>query len=138
MSRSEIINAKELAAELKNDKATEFVLIGGADTPQQSLGWIATEVAPALGGEGYQVAAWGDAALWMVKRGLTREENEKSVRLIHPRQGPLDTMAAVTAAKKFKSLRGICYTGLNRCQDLAAALGLALLTVSLKTLTFAW
>lgn len=120
-----VISAKELVAELKNDKATGLVLIGGTDTPQQSLGWIATEVAPALGGEGYQVAGWGDAALWMVKRGLAREENEKPVCLLHPRPGPLDAMAAVTAAETFNSLRGICYTGLNRCQDLAAALGLA-------------
>jgi hypothetical protein len=61
----------------------------------------------------------------MVKRGLAREENEKPVRLLHPQQGPLDAMAAVAAAKAFNSIRGICYTGLNRCQDLAAALGLA-------------
>ena len=120
-----VISAKELAAKVKNDKATGLVLMGGADTPQQSLGWIATEVAPALGGEGYQVAGWGDAALWMVKRGLAREENDKPVRLLHPRQGPLDTMAALSAAETFKRLRGICYTGLDKCQDLAAALGLA-------------
>jgi len=120
-----VISAKELATEVKNDKATGLVLIGGADTPQQSLGWIATEVAPALGGEGYQVAAWGDAALWMVKRGLAHEEIEKPVHLLHPRQVALDTMAAVSAAETSKSLRGICYTGLNRCQDFAAALGLA-------------
>jgi hypothetical protein len=120
-----VISAKKLAAELKNDKATGLVLIGGTDTPQQSLGWIATEVAPALGGEGYQVAGWGDAALWMVKRGLAREENDKPVRLLHQLQGPLETLAAVTKAETISSLKGICYTGLNKCQDLAAALGLA-------------
>jgi|GEM_PF-543801 len=124
-----VISAKELAAEFKKTKATGLVLIGGTDTPQQSLGWIATEVTQALGGEGCQVAGWGDAALWMVKRGLASEENDNPVRLLDPQQGILETMANVSAGETFSSLKGICYTGLNKSQDLAAALGLASLGV---------
>ena len=104
-----------------------WALIGGADTLQQSLGWIATEVAPALAGEGLQVAGWGDAALWMVKRGMTASDGNDPVRLIDPMRGPFDALEAIAASDAFDRLKGICYGGLNQCRDLAAALGLAML-----------
>jgi len=108
-------------------KDAGWALIGGADTLQQSLGWIATEVAPALAGEGLQVAAWGDAALWMAKRGMAASDGNDPVRLIDPMRGPFDAVAAIAASAAFDRLKGICYCGLNQCRDLAAALGLAML-----------
>lgn len=120
-----VISAEALRKELRKDMQTGLVLIGGTDTPQQSFGWIATEVTPAFSGEGMRVASWGDAALWMVKRGLAHEENEQPVFILNPLRGPLEALRAVEASGNFDHLKGICYTGLNRCQDLAAALGLA-------------
>ena len=122
-----IMNAEALQAELKKDSEAGLVLMGGADSLQQSFGWIATEVAPVLDGAGFRVASWGDAALWMVKRGLARDENEDPVRLLSPQRGPLDALKAIAAADAFDCLKGVCYTGLNSCRDLAVALGLAML-----------
>ena len=122
-----IVNAEAVLTELKEDGEAGLVLIGGSDTLQQSLGWIATEVAPVLIGEGFRVAGWGDAALWMAKRGLTRDDNEHPVRLLHPLQGPLHALTAIAASDAFECLKGICYTGLNSCRDLTAALGSAML-----------
>jgi len=122
-----IMNAEALQTELKKDQEAGLALMGGADALQQSLGWIATEVAPVLSGAGLRVAGWGDAALWMVKRGLTRDENEHPVRLLNPRRGPLDALIAIAASGSFDDLKGVCYTGLNSCRDLAMTLGLAML-----------
>jgi hypothetical protein len=122
-----IMNAEALQAELKIDREAGLVLMGGADSLQQSFGWIATEVAPALGGAGFRVASWGDAALWMVKRGLARDENEHPVRLLSPLRGPLEALKAIAASDAFDCLKGVCYTGLNSCRDLTVALGLAML-----------
>ena len=121
------MNAEALQTELKKDKQAGLVLMGGSDSLQQSLGWIATEVAPVLAGEGYRVAGWGDAALWMVKRGLARDENEDPVRLLSPLRGPFEALKAVAAADAFDRLQGVCYTGLNSCRDLTVAMGLAML-----------
>ena len=121
------MNAEALQAELKKDSEAGLVLMGGADSLQQSFGWIATEVAPVLGGAGLQVAGWGDAALWMVKRGLARDENEHPIRLLSPQSGPLEALKAAAALDAFDSLKGVCYTGLNSCRDLTTALGLAML-----------
>ena len=108
-------------------KDAGWALIGGADTLQQSLGWIATEVAPALAGEGLQVAGWGDAAVWMAKRGMTASDDNDPVRVLDPLRGPVDALQAVAASGAFDRLQGICYCGLNNCRDLATALGLAML-----------
>ena len=122
-----IMNAATFKSELNINKDAGLALIGGADALQQSLGWIATEVAPALAGEGVQVAGWGDGALWMAKRGLTGGDNEDPVRVLDPLRGPLDALDAVAASDALDCLKGICYCGLNSCRDLAVALGLAML-----------
>jgi hypothetical protein len=122
-----IMNAEALQTEIQEDRQAGWVLMGGADALQQSLGWIATEVAPVFAGAGLRVAGWGDAALWMVKRGLTREDNEPPVRLLSPRRGPFEALKAIGASDAFDSLKGVCYTGLNSCRDLTVALGLAML-----------
>lgn len=121
------MSAEALQTELKGFMETGFVLIGGTDTPQQSLGWIATEVALVLRGQGFRIACWGDAALWMVKRGMARDENEHPVRLLSPLRGPLEALKAICASDAFDCLKGICYTGLTSCRDLAVALALAML-----------
>ncbi len=112
---------------LSTNKDAAVALIGGADDLQQSLGWIATEVAPALAGEGLQVAGWGDAALWMAKRGMTGSDDSEPARVLDPLRGPLDALEAIAASGAFDRLKGICYCGLNECRDLATALGLAML-----------
>ena len=122
-----VMTAAAFQSKLNTHKGDGLALIGGADALQQSLGWIATEVAPALAGEGMQVAGWGDAALWMIKRGMTRSEDEDPVRVLNPLRGPLDALEAVAASDAFDGLRGICYCGLNSCRDLTVALGLAML-----------
>jgi hypothetical protein len=122
-----IMKAAAFQTGLHINKDAGLALIGGADALQQSLGWIATEVPPALSGEGLQVAGWGDAALWMVKRGMTRTDVDNPVRLLDPLRGPLEALKAIAASDAFDSLKGICYCGLNSCRDLAVAMGLAIL-----------
>jgi hypothetical protein len=108
-----IMAAKDLENSLKGKgSAARLALLGGADTPQLSFGWIPVELASALRGEGCLVAGWGDAALWMLKNGLVSEGNKQPVRILDPHQGPED-------------LQGICFTGLTACSDLSVALGLA-------------
>jgi hypothetical protein len=122
-----IMKAASLQTELGKNKDAGFALIGGVDALQQSLGWIATEVAPALGAEGLQVAGWGDAALWMVKRGMARGDNEDPVWVLNPLRGPFEALKAIAASDAFDRLRGVCYCGLSSCRDLTVALGLAML-----------
>ncbi|MBW2306533.1 MAG: hypothetical protein JRG73_06290 [Deltaproteobacteria bacterium] len=110
---------------LKKNPAKKLALLGGADTPQQSFGWIPVEVASALLGEGVLVAGWGDAALWMLKGGLAAEEREYPARLLDDQQGPLIALKAMAVQGKLQNLQGICFTGLKACRDLAVALGLA-------------
>jgi len=102
-----------------------LVLLGGEDTPQQPLGWIPVEVASALRGQGSLIASWGDAALWMLKGGLTSEGNGHPVRILDPEQGPLLALKALAVLGKMKDLQGVCFTGLKSCRDLSVALGLA-------------
>ena len=91
-----------------------LALIGGADSPAQPLGWIASEVAPALAAADLSVAAWGDAALWLLKAGQA---------------GPAIVAGPQTAlsAGLLACVRGVCFTGLKDCRDVATALGLAAL-----------
>ncbi|MBT3359614.1 MAG: hypothetical protein HN403_08310 [Rhodospirillales bacterium] len=89
-------------------------LIGGADMPQQSMGWLASELPGALTAAGQNVAVWGDAALWAVKAGSA------GVQVLDPVRGVSDACVAVGP-----DLKGICFTGLSGCRDLAVALGAA-------------
>ncbi|MBL6928478.1 MAG: hypothetical protein ISR44_04850 [Rhodospirillales bacterium] len=91
-------------------------LIGGSDMPQQSMGWLASELPGALAAAGQNVAAWGDAALWVVKGGTA------GVQTLDPVRGPWDACATSGS-----NLKGICFTGLSGCRDLAVALGAAAL-----------
>ena len=95
---------------------SKVCFLGGCDSARQSLGWIASEVAPALGGEGISVAAWGDAALWLVKGGAASDERAHPARLV---SGP------ELALGQLDKVGGICFTALGGCRDLGVALGLA-------------
>jgi hypothetical protein len=116
-----IMSAKELKADLGGDSGSGLAVLGGWDTPQQSMGWVASEVAPALGAADYRVAGFGDAALWMVKGGLGADDQERPVRILDAARGALLAIEAVGDGGALS----VCYTGLRGCRDLAEALGLA-------------
>ncbi len=102
------------------DSGAKIALIGGADTLQQPLGYLPVELAKALRGENHTVASWGDAAIWMVKQDLP-------VGILEEQEGPLTAVRAMAAACKSSDIKGICFTGLRNCRELALALGLAAL-----------
>jgi hypothetical protein len=112
--------AREVKAALGAGSARKIALIGGADTLSQSLGHLPVELTKALIGEGYSIAAWGDAALWAIKQDLP-------VGILAPEEGPLNAISVLVTAGKLADLKAICFTGLRRCRDLSFALGLAAL-----------
>jgi hypothetical protein len=110
-----------------NGKSGKLALVGGADTPQQSLGQLPAETASSLSDQGIQVASWGDAALWMLKDNKTNQKAKGVPLILEPKQGPLLALKALAAAQQLGRLQGICFTGLRSCKDFAVALGLAYL-----------
>jgi hypothetical protein len=100
-------------------------MIGGFDTPQQSMGWIPVEVAKALKGVNHRIATWGDAALWMIKDGLSSPEQSCPALVLDPCQGPLQAIGALREMGQMDTLGGVCFTGLRNCHELAIAVGLA-------------
>ena len=103
----------------------KLIFLGGADHPYHPLGWIPTEVTPALQGKGFAVTGWGDSGLWMVKGGLASAKNKRPVQILDGQQGPVLALKALAASGRLKDVKGICYTGIKDCHDLAVALGLA-------------
>jgi len=122
-----IMSPGELETKINAAGESNVVLVGGSDNLQQPLGYLPVEIATAFRGEGYQVAGWGDAALWMIKNGYASKENDLPVHILDNHQGPLLALKALAAAAKIDALKGICYTGIKDCRDLSAALGLAVL-----------
>ena len=108
-------------------KREKLALVGGSDTPQQSLGQLPVELASSLSEQGLQVASWGDAALWMTKDNQTNQNKEGVPLILEPGQGPLLTVKALAVAEQLDRLQGICFTGLKSCKDFTLALGLAYL-----------
>jgi hypothetical protein len=123
----EVISAETLAAELKADKKAHLAVIGGVDTLQSSLGWLPTELPPALAAAKCKVASWGDAALWMAKCGLAGGNPGVQARVLDGARGALDAIDAAVSAGGLSKLRGIAFTGLGGSRDLASALGAAAL-----------
>jgi len=105
----------------------KVALIGGADCPQMSLGQLPVELATALCDEDYQVAGWGDAALWMIKNGLMSKEQKKVLPALENRQGPLPAIKGLADAGQLDHLQGICFTGAKSSRELTMGLGLAYL-----------
>ena len=115
----------ELEQAFKDMGDKRLALVGGADTPHISFGWIPVELSKALAGLDIQVSAWGDAALWMIKDGLASTENPSAAFILDPFEGPMQAVRALQSANKLKNLKGVCFTGLKGCGDFAVALGLA-------------
>jgi hypothetical protein len=126
VEEAEVIAASSILEEsFKKGPAKKLALLGGADHPYHALGWIPTEITPALLGKGFAVTGWGDCGLWMVKKGLASAKNKRPVQILDGDQGPVPALKALAASGKLKDIKGICYTGIKSCQDLAVILGLA-------------
>ena len=109
----------------------QWAIIGGPDTPHQSLGWIATEVPPALMAEDLNVAVFGDAALWATKAGLAGGDHGSPATVLGPNAGVVE---AVKAAGP-DNIRGVCFTALADARDVALALGIAAMGVDVMVAT---
>ena len=130
IEETEVITSfDQLGGTWKKGASGKVALLGGADHLQHSLGWIPGEVALSLRGKKYEVAGWGDAALWMIKRGLASPKQTPPVRILDDREGPMLAIKALAGSGRLKDLKGVCFTGLKSCRDLAVALGLATLGV---------
>ena len=126
VEEAEVIASTSILEEsFKKGPAKKLAFLGGADHPYHPLGWIPAEVTPALLGKGFAVTGWGDSGLWMVKKGLASAKNKRPVQILDGGQGPFLALKALAASGRLKDVKGICYTGLKSCQDLAVALGLA-------------
>lgn len=121
------VGSSILEESFKKAPARKLALLGGADHPYHSLGWVPSEVTPALQGQGFAVTGWGDAGLWMIKKGLASPKNKRPVQILNGQQGLALALKALAASERLKDVRGICYTGMKGCKDLAVALGMAAL-----------
>jgi hypothetical protein len=65
----------------------------------------------------------------MMKRGLASSKQTSPVRILDDREGPLLAVKALAGSGRLKDLKGVCFTGLKSCRDLAVALGLATLGI---------
>ena len=130
-----ILNPAILGEEIKKKSPASLAILGGTDTPQHSSGWIPTEVASHLRGGRAMVAAWGDAALWIMKKELCSPQNDPPVRILENEQGPyLAVMAWMGCGKSLSQVK-VSFIGLKGCKDLALALGLAALGVKVSVTT---
>lgn len=120
-----ITHSRGLEEHWKQGPQGKLALIGGSDHLQTSLGWIPVEVASALRGQDYRVAGWGDAAWWMIKKGLASSNHPDPVGILDETPGLLFVLQALSHSGRRKDLKGVCFTGLKRCRDLATAVGLA-------------
>jgi len=110
---------------LKKGAGKKLAFLGGADHPYHSLGWVPTEVAPALQAKGFSVSSWGDSALWMVKKGLAAQKLKSPVRVLGGQNGPVLALKGLAGSGRLKDVKGVCFTGMKSCQDLGVALALA-------------
>ncbi len=121
-----VMDVQELARIIKKKAPKRLAFLGGADTPQQSLGWIPGEVATSLVGGNCLVGAWGDAALWNIKKKLCSPEYKTPVQVLNAGNGPILALKASLAVNRMKDLK-ICFMSFRSCKDLALALGSAIL-----------
>ena len=127
------VGSSVLEAYFQKAPAKKLIFLGGADQPYHALGWLATEIAPVLQGKGFAVTAWGDCGLWMVKKGLASPKKKRPLQVLDGRQWPVPALKALAASGRLKEVKGIWYTGVKSCQDLATALGLASLGLRVGT-----
>jgi len=124
------LGAQAVAGALKEIK-TPVALVGGFDTPHQSLGWLPTDIAPFLIDGGTTVAAWGDAALWVAKAGFADSSRKNPAILVGPQAGALDVVKAVGTGR----IKGAFFAGLRDARDAALAFALAVLGVRVLVAT---
>ncbi len=122
-----VMSNKDSARMFGEDSKVKIALIGGTDSPQMSLGQLPVELANGIQDQGFRVAGWGDTALWMIKNGLTSDEQKSEVLILEDRQGPLLAVKDLAEKDQLGRLQGICFTGLKNSGELAMALGLAYL-----------
>ena len=120
------LNTTEVEASLKG--SAQIALLGGKDTLFQSLGHLPVELAKGLRGEDFNVASWGDAALWMMKQDLP-------VGILDSQDGPLTAVRALAESGRLPALKGICFTGLRNNHEFTFALGLAALGLKVAVAT---
>jgi hypothetical protein len=126
MEEVEVVEDSSILEEyFKKAAPKKLAFLGGADHPYHSLGWLPTEIGSALQGRGFAVTAWGDCGLWMVKKGLSSPKNKRPVQILDGLRGPVPALKVLAASGRLKDVKGICYTGVKSCQDLATALGVA-------------
>lgn len=130
-----ILNSADLEKWIRKSSPRGLAILGGTDTPQHSFGWIPTEVASNLRGGKAMVAAWGDAALWIMKKGLCSPQYDPPVRLLENEQGPYLAARAWAACGQPLSWMKVSFSGLKGCKDLALALGLAALGLNVNVTT---
>lgn len=115
---------KEFLRQFRNPQIS---FLGGDDHPLQTLGWIPTEVTPNLLERDSLVFLWGDAGLWMAKKGMLNPQKKFPLFLLHGPQGLILALSILAETKRRGEIKGIFFTGLKGCLDLALALGLAAL-----------
>jgi hypothetical protein len=126
IGKARVSDAKELENSWKGQ--SKIALLGGADTLRHSLGYLPVELAKALRGEDHEVAAWGDAALWMVKQDLP-------AGILESENGPLSAVRTLAQTARLGALKGICFTGLKSAREFALALGLSALGLKVAVAT---
>jgi len=104
-----------------------IAVLGGSDNPQLSLGSLPVALATELIDKQFQLVGWGDPALWVLKAGALSEEQSIPILAFENRQGPLHVVKGLESEGQMQRLKGICFTGLKSCQEVAAAAGLAYL-----------
>ena len=105
----------------------DIAILGGSDNPQVSLGKLPVALATKLIDKKFQLAGWGDPALWVLKTGALSQEQAIPILTLENVQGPLHVVKGLESEGQMQRLKGICFTGLKSCQELAAAAGLACL-----------
>ncbi len=126
VEEAEVLREPSLLKETwRKRPSSKIYFVGGDDHPTQALGWIPTEVVPTLiDGQG-QIFVWGDAGLWLAKKGMLNPQKKMPIYLLDGPKGLVQTLSILTEAQKLKQVGGIFFTALKDCAELVLSLGLA-------------
>ena len=120
-----VATVDELKARFEKTADRPLAMIGGSDMPHFTLGQMPVALAKALQGSDLYVAAWGDAAVWMIKDGLCSGEQQTPALVLEPQTGVVKAVDALQQLGSRKPPAGICFSGVKACRDLSMAVGLA-------------
>jgi len=112
---------------LRTSSSSPIFFLGGDDHPGQPLGWIPTEVAPNLTDGKARVFLWGDAGLWMVKKGMLNPQKKLPFHLLDKQSTILAALSVLAEGKKIHNIGGIFFISFKNSFDLTFSLGLAAL-----------